>query len=209
MRKHENLLGRTSGITTVIDDNFKSKKGIRMVTIKCKCGTIKEVRAYSVTSGRLESCGCLRAQHLKESAIKHRASKETWYNSWRNMLGRTQNPNDVAYDRYKDVYVDPRYLEDPWAFFNDIEGTKIDNSYTVDRIDGSKGYEPGNMRWASKIEQVNNRGISHNVDLRNIYPQKSGKYDVVVQRKGTKLYAVCNSLEEAQTKRSELKARLA
>ena len=28
---------------------------------------------------------------------------------------------------------------------------------TIDRIDGSKGYEPGNCRWASNKEQARNK----------------------------------------------------
>jgi len=33
---------------------------------------------------------------------------------------------------------------------------------TLDRIDNDRGYEPGNVRWASRTEQVLNRRINSN-----------------------------------------------
>jgi hypothetical protein len=42
------------------------------------------------------------------------------------------------------------------AFFAHI-GPKPDPSYTVERIDNDKGYEPGNVRWATRAEQNQNK----------------------------------------------------
>ena len=41
------------------------------------------------------------------------------------------------------------------AFFADV-GRRPSASHSIDRIDGCKNYEPGNVRWATKLEQSQN-----------------------------------------------------
>ncbi len=43
-----------------------------------------------------------------------------------------------------------------YDYFVDHIGERPDG-YSLDRIDSNKGYEPGNVRWASIKEQQNNR----------------------------------------------------
>lgn len=48
------------------------------------------------------------------------------------------------------------WLVDPVAFISDV-GQPPTPNHTLDRIDNSKGYEPGNVRWATAVEQANNK----------------------------------------------------
>jgi hypothetical protein len=42
------------------------------------------------------------------------------------------------------------------AFFEDM-GSKPSNEHTLERIDNDRGYEPGNVKWATRTEQQRNR----------------------------------------------------
>lgn len=82
------------------------------------------------------------------------------------MIHRCENPDHWAYKYYgaSGVRVCDRW-HDSRAFFDDIErvlGPRPDGM-TLDRIHTDGGYEPGNVRWATKSEQRCNR-LDFNAD---------------------------------------------
>jgi hypothetical protein len=93
-----------------------------------------------------------------EHLIKHRMAHTPEHNAWCLMKSRCNNKN---HPRYKDwggrgITVHPEWNHDFMAFFRYI-GPRPSKNHSVDRIDGSKGYEPGNVRWATKQQQSANR----------------------------------------------------
>lgn len=48
------------------------------------------------------------------------------------------------------------WINDP-AVFVRYMGQPPSLEHTLDRIDNSKGYCPGNLRWATPVEQANNK----------------------------------------------------
>ena len=82
------------------------------------------------------------------------------YNSWYSMKARCYNKNHQAYHRYggAGIEVCPAWRNEFSAFLKDM-GPRPAGT-TLERIDNSKGYEPGNCHWATDVEQNNNKSTN-------------------------------------------------
>lgn len=103
---------------------------------------------------------------IERSGAKVGGKASPTYNTWRGIIGRCENPNQSVYQAYgaKGITMCPRWRESFSAFLSDMGERPPGTS--LDRIDNSRGYEPGNCRWASPEQQARNRSIvrlySHN-----------------------------------------------
>lgn len=72
------------------------------------------------------------------------------------MVARCTNPNrpDYAYYGGRGVGVCDRWRQSFAAFLADMGEKPV--GLSLDRIDNAHGYEPGNCRWATKYEQMQN-----------------------------------------------------
>jgi hypothetical protein len=80
------------------------------------------------------------------------------YSTWRNMLGRCNNPKDAGYRRYggRGIKVCKRWTKSFAAFVKDM-GPKPSPKHSIDRRNNDGNYKPGNCRWATMKEQQRNR----------------------------------------------------
>lgn len=76
------------------------------------------------------------------------SSKHPEYKTWLNMKGRCYDPKDISWKYYggKGIGLCARWRTSFAAFYADM-GPKPRVGYSIDRIDASRGYEPGNCRW--------------------------------------------------------------
>jgi hypothetical protein len=137
----------TMGIVVVGEPFRKAGKRHKYVKAVCYCGKQLELRVDTVR-GRL-SCN---AQHCGS----HGMAGTPTYISWQAMLNRCQNPNHKNFVRYGQRGIK---VCDKWQQFSEFHADMGDrpDGHTLDRIDGAKGYEPGNCRWADGRTQQRNR----------------------------------------------------
>ena len=73
------------------------------------------------------------------------------------MRNKCTNPNHTAYKWYgaRGIGVCKRW-DDFAAFLEDV-GEPPGPGYSLDRIENDGNYEPGNVRWATRSQQMRNR----------------------------------------------------
>jgi len=83
------------------------------------------------------------------------------YKVWENMRRRTSakaKPKDRANYFERGIGVCERWQV--FELFLEDAGRRPSERHSLDRIDNNKGYEPGNVRWATVYEQVRNRRVT-------------------------------------------------
>lgn len=138
-----------------------------VILAKCDCGSIHNYIATKVRNGCTKSCGCFQAENTSKIHIKHgqKSPKHgkrgtVLYSRWRSMFDRVRSD-----PRYAHVKIDERWKgEDGFVNFCNDMGPMPTPKHTVDRYPIIRGnYEPGNVRWATMREQMQN--VERNVNV--------------------------------------------
>lgn len=127
----------------------------------CDCGVTFSADRGNVARGRTRSCGCLRRDMTVERSRRatkhgHAARVSPEYRTWTGMVQRCTNPRAANFAKYggRGIGVCERWRT--FALFYTDMGPRP-TGLTLDRVDGTRGYEPGNCRWATAKEQRANR----------------------------------------------------
>lgn len=138
----------------------------------CECGREKEIMISDVKSGRQMSCGCLRnrkgaANPLSNMVGDYTSTNHPLYAVWTGMKERTDpesNNRKCKYYRDRGITMSPLWRSSFSLFVSYMSGTgmvyKPTPEHSIDRVDNDKGYFPGNIRWATPLEQSENRSVS-------------------------------------------------
>jgi hypothetical protein len=139
---------------------------------RCDCSDKTEVVVRADSLGITQSCGCLQREFAAsgQAPLKHGATighfkygkvVTSEYSAWTTMKTRCLNPKTAKYPDYggRGIKVCDRWLTSFENFLADM-GHRPSAEHSLDRIDNDGNYEPGNVRWATRSEQVQNRRVS-------------------------------------------------
>jgi hypothetical protein len=159
------MIGRRFGRLAVLSQ-APSIAGRAAWKCQCDCGNVAVVRGKSLRQGGTTSCGC--AQRASVVVRNHRhgfvGTKE--YRAWKHIKGRCLTETDAAYQNYgaRGITLAPEWIDNFEAFLAHI-GAAPSAEMTVERIDNDRGYEPGNVRWATRHEQARNTRRNVRIEL--------------------------------------------
>lgn len=125
----------------------------------CQCGGMRNVDISSLTTGHTVSCGCFRKEvtgaklRSHGHCLGHRSSPE--YKAWQDAKDRCTNRNRWDFKHYGGRGIEFKFKS--FLEFFACLGPKPEQTLSLDRINNDGHYEPGNVRWATKLEQSANR----------------------------------------------------
>jgi hypothetical protein len=128
-----------------------NKQNTALWKCQCDCGQTKVVVGSSLRDGSTQSCGCLH----RDAVTKHGLSHTAEYRAYLHAKNRCNNPTNHAYADYGGRGI-KCLLTSFKQFINHI-GTKPSPDLELDRINNDGHYEVGNVRWATREQQQNNK----------------------------------------------------
>lgn len=156
------LTNQIFGRLKVIARDSSNATGQTFWICRCDCGNHKSIASYSLKRGKSKSCGCLQKELASKKFTIHGHNrvgrKSPEYDIWGSMIQRCTNPNNKHYPHYggRGITVCDRWRDSFESFIADV-GNRPSPKHSIDRIENDKGYEPGNVRWATKKQQCRNQ----------------------------------------------------
>jgi len=162
--KGATMIGNIFGRLTVLSESGRSNDKQKVYLCQCECGNKTTVISGNLKKGNSQSCGCSRRKtcsaRMKLYNFKHGQSNTKLWRTWKGMLERTTIVTSTHFNRYggRGITVCDEW-KDFQRFAKDV-GEPPSHSHSLDRIDNSRGYFPGNVRWATAKEQAHNRSTN-------------------------------------------------
>lgn len=163
------IIGKRFGRLIILSSNGKAKRGGHLVLCRCDCGKEKQFHAGNLKHKKTKSCGCLTIERLKTHGHTLNRTRTPEYGAWKGMRNRCYRRGDRGYKNYggRGIVVCDKWLHSFESFFEDM-GFKPTKQHSLDRINNDGNYEPGNCRWATKIQQCNNVRTNRNITLNGV-----------------------------------------
>jgi hypothetical protein len=172
--------------------NENSKQKRRFGLYQCpECETTMEMQVYNVESRDTKMC---KSCSTSKNKTIHGGRYHRLYGIWTDQRDRCNRESHKYYDSYGGRGIKMASEFDDFSvwllYVESLENAYKDN-YTIDRVDNDKGYEKGNLRWASKSVQAHNtRRIrtTNKTGFRGVITTKSGKFSASIGVNSKKLH---------------------
>jgi hypothetical protein len=127
------------------------------------CQAVKNIRVYDLLKGKSRLCKKCSTQATRSS---HGMSDTPEYNTWVHLIQRCCNPKNKDYKHYggRGITVCDIWRESFEAFYMCV-GAKPSPDHSIERLDVNRGYEPGNVVWATRTEQNRNTRANVNISI--------------------------------------------
>lgn len=139
----------------------------RQCLFECPCGRQFEHALRPIEKGQCSNCGCGKGGYQK-----HGMTGTFTRRCWSHIKSRCLKSDHRAYKFYgaRGITIYEPWINDFQAFHDYV--STLENfgvkGMTLDRINNDLNYEPGNLRWATRKTQANNRR-----------PRKKGKLLII------------------------------
>ena len=144
------LAGKVFGRLTLIRVVGVNQAKQRMWLCLCACGNEHTASQAHITRGKSRSCGCYRI----ECATTHGMHRTPEWFAYNHAQQRCK-PQHKHHAHYFDRGIAFKFTSFE-QFFAEV-GLRPSSKHSLDRRDNDKGYESGNVRWATKSQQERNR----------------------------------------------------
>jgi hypothetical protein len=130
---------------------------------QCDCGNISYPRTQALRKSLAQSCGCIQGERVAEANKIHKRthgmSEERIYEIWSTMKKRCSNPKFIGWKYYggRGIRVCQEWVDDFTSFYEWSITNGYEKHLTIDRKNVNGNYEPSNCRWATALEQANNK----------------------------------------------------
>lgn len=162
---------------------------------RCDCGNETYANGTNLDKGNTRSCGCL----ALETRTTHGLTQSRVYVIWKGMHQRCGNPKAHAYLNYGGRGI--RVCERWQIFENFLEDMGHPPSrHSLERCDNNGHYELGNCRWATQVDQLNNRRNNHVLEAfgkKQTVTQWGQEYSIPVTTLKNRIYRAGMSVEAA------------
>lgn len=132
------------------------------------CGATCVAVGTMLKDGTTRSCGCLRREVAATNHTVHgcagRKNTTPEHKAWRGMIQRCEQPSLESFPLYggRGIRVCDEWRHDFAAFLAHI-GPRPSPKHSLDRINANGHYEPGNVRWATVVEQARNKRTTQRI----------------------------------------------